>query len=195
MPQEKKDSGPGSTLQIIAIGRLHWVKGYSYLILALKKLHKTGIKAKLKILGSGELYEALFWDAKELGLLDWVRFEGALNHAYVLEELKNSDILVHPSLSEGTPNVILEAQYLGLPCIITNWEGAEEMITDNHNGWVVEKRNPEILAEKIKEVLNLSEKEKRTLLKEGRNEVLKRFTSEKQKPAFKALFEQAESNE
>jgi glycosyltransferase involved in cell wall biosynthesis len=61
---------------------------------------------------------------------------------------RDSDIFVMSSAHEGMSNAMLEATACGLPIVTTRCEGVEELITDN--GIVVEKPNPDSMAEAIK---------------------------------------------
>lgn len=59
--------------------------------------------------------------------------------------LSTSDILVLPSYSEGFPNVLLQAQSMGVPCIATDVNGSNEIILPGYNGWLVKPKSPEAL--------------------------------------------------
>jgi glycosyltransferase involved in cell wall biosynthesis len=60
-----------------------------------------------------------------------VNFEGRKNKDEVKLYYQDADIFVLPSLSEGMPNVVLEAMASGLPIIMTPCEGSKELVTDN----------------------------------------------------------------
>ena len=64
--------------------------------------------------------------------------------------LKNSDLHILPSKSEGFPKVTLETAAAGIPSLVYADYGADEWITHNHNGWVVNS-----LTEMIKIIHNL----------------------------------------
>jgi glycosyltransferase involved in cell wall biosynthesis len=81
------------------------------------------------------------------------RWIPCIPHHAVLEEMARNDILVLPSLSEGFALVILEALSRGLPVITTTSSGAEEMIRDGQEGFLVPIRSAEAIAEKL-ELLN-----------------------------------------
>ncbi len=51
--------------------------------------------------------------------------------------LSSSNILVLPSYREGFPNVVLQASAMGLPCIVTDISGCNEIIQHGFNGWLV----------------------------------------------------------
>lgn len=176
--------------EILATGRFHWKKGHIYLILALKRLHSENFPIKLTLIGDGDRYEQLFFAVKDLELSKWVTFKGALSRESVLSYMKQADLLVQPSLTEGTPNTVLEAQYLGLPCVVANWTGAEEIIRHQWNGWIAEKRNEQSLADQIKEALSQSPEQKAEIAKNGQSNIRDHFNAEKQKLAFQKLFEE-----
>lgn len=56
-----------------------------------------------------------------------------------------SDTLVFPSYREGFPNVVLQAGVMGLPAIVTNINGSNEIIEPGKNGVIIESRNEEQL--------------------------------------------------
>jgi glycosyltransferase involved in cell wall biosynthesis len=58
-----------------------------------------------------------------------------------------SDCLVFPSYREGFPNVVLQAGAMGLPSIVTNINGSNEIITDGQNGVIVPVKNTNALQE------------------------------------------------
>ena len=61
-----------------------------------------------------------------------------------------SDVLVLPSYREGFPNVVLQAGAMGLPCIVSNINGCNEIITNEENGWIVPVKCVESLANTMK---------------------------------------------
>jgi glycosyltransferase involved in cell wall biosynthesis len=69
--------------------------------------------------------------------------------------LKLSKILVLPSYREGFPNVLLQSLSMKVPAIATNINGCNEIIIDNHNGWLIEPNNFRELADKMKFTLQI----------------------------------------
>ena len=59
--------------------------------------------------------------------------------------LAASDVLILPSYREGFPNVVLQAGAMGLPCIVTDINGSNEIIIPNRNGIIIPKQNTEAL--------------------------------------------------
>lgn len=108
-----------------AVGRMVPVKAHSILIEAFAQLSRKLPHAELRIVGGGPLENQLKEQARKAGLDSRIRIEG-LNHriAGVLREL---DIFVLSSTSEGLPLVILEAMAAGLPVVSTRIGGVPEV--------------------------------------------------------------------
>ncbi|WP_040251197.1 glycosyltransferase family 4 protein [Psychroserpens mesophilus] len=137
------------TLDILCISRLHWVKGLHYLLEAMSILKKDEINFKLTIIGDGEEKERLIFAAHQYGILDDVVFTGKLTQTEVIQHLKTSNVYIQYSIQEGFGNAVLEAQAMGLPCIVSDADGLQQNVLHNKTGWVVPKRNPIALAKKI----------------------------------------------
>lgn len=123
-------------LRILFVSRLIEGKGLQFVIpkikdvsdIVLKKCHQ-GIK--LLIVGDGPYRQTLEKLTKENGADGIVSFEGRKNKDEVKEYYRSADILILPSLSEGMPNVVLEAMACGLPVVMTPCEGSKELIDGN----------------------------------------------------------------
>ena len=87
-------------------------------------------------------------------------------------------------MSEGFCNAILEAQALREICIASNVGGLPENIENNKTGWLVPKNNPDALATKILEVVNLPEIKKQKIVANAKKRVAAYFTIEQQIEKF-----------
>jgi glycosyltransferase involved in cell wall biosynthesis len=137
--------------RIIFIGRLDYLKGVDILLLALCKLIDSRIPAHLDILGDGPERNNLEMMTKKLGINEAVTFHGAVHG--VAPCLQRSALFVLPSLSEGMPNVVLEAMACAVPVITTKVGGTVDMIVDGKNGLLVEAGNAEQLTAAMRDVL------------------------------------------
>lgn len=131
------------------VGTLRPFKGVEYLIRAMKIIRQKNADARLMLVGNGENREKLEKLVKELILEEYVRFIGKVQNEEVPEYMVASDIFILPSLSEGFPVTVLEAMASGLPIIVTRVRGLQEIIKDGENGFLVEPKNPEQIAEKV----------------------------------------------
>ena len=102
--------------------------------------------------------------------------------------LKSSTLLVVPSRMESLPTVIKEAFYLKIPVIATSVGGIPELVNDNKTGLLVESENPQMLLEKINELLvDPILQEKFSL--NGYDFVLENFTWKKILPIYIKFYE------
>lgn len=172
------------TIQILCISRLHWVKGLHYLLEALGILKKEHLNFKLTIIGDGEEKERLIFAAYQYNILNEIQFTGKLSQTEVIHHLKTSNLYVQYSIQEGFGNAVLEAQAMGLPCIVSDADGLQQNVLNNITGWVVPKRNPIALAKMIKEIHCLNPQKKQLITNSAVKRVNKEFNLQKQNKLF-----------
>ena len=170
--------------KFITVARLNWKKGLDYTLEALSILHKKGIDFQYTIIGDGIERERLEFAVHQLGLTMNVIFLGKISAKAVKEEMEKATYYIQYSLQEGFCNAVLEAQAMGMVCIVSDAEGLSENVINNETGFVVPKRNPELLASKIVEVLAISEIEKLALIKQAIERIKTNFTIENQVNQF-----------
>lgn len=112
--------------------RLEHLKGPVQLVEGFKKAQKNSpVEIELKIAGDGSLRQLLDRILRESGLEKNCQFVGTY---YTLEErsrfMSGIDIFVLPSLTEGTPNAIIEAMAHGKPIIATNVGGIPDLVAE-----------------------------------------------------------------
>lgn len=173
-----------STLNIITVARLHWIKGLEYTLEALSILKSSGVEFNYTIIGDGSERERLIFAAYQLGLEKNVTFAGRLAPDEVKEQLLKATVYVQYSIQEGFCNAVIEAQAMGLLCIVSDADGLSENVLNNQTGWIVPKRNPKLLAEKIKEVVLMSEDYKKSISTKAMSRVIAEFNIEKQSQEF-----------
>lgn len=105
------------------------------------------------LVGGGQERQALQELVKELDLEERVTFVGKVSNGEVPKYMVASDVFVLPSLSEGFPLVTLEAMASGLPIVATKVGGLPEIVKDGDNGFLIEPKNPEQIAEKVLSLL------------------------------------------
>lgn len=132
------------------IGRLSEEKGLHYLIHALSIVRKKFPHANLLVAGSGEMEDAFKLLAKEEKLDGCISFLGFQDNPFLV--LKNIDLLIVPSRTDGCPIVIVESMASAVPVIASNVGGIPELITDD-TGVLVTPRNVIALADAITTLL------------------------------------------
>lgn len=131
---------------ILNVGRLVPEKGQKYLIETFYNLHNKDWK--LVILGEGPLRERLESQIIELNLSNSVIMPGSVKN--IDHWMAKSSIFVLSSISEGFPNVLIEAMSAGVPCISFDCNaGPRDIIQNNINGILVETGNVSSLKESI----------------------------------------------
>ncbi len=137
---------------VLAVGRLARQKGYRYLIDAIALVKKKRNDVVLLILGSGKLRRSLSALARKRGVEDMVHFEGFVQN--VSPYLTGCDLFVLPSLYEGMSNAAMEAMAHGKPVILTNVNGASELIPDPGKGVLIPPRCPKSIADSVIHLLD-----------------------------------------
>ncbi|MBC8196781.1 MAG: glycosyltransferase [Candidatus Marinimicrobia bacterium] len=175
-------------LRILTVGRLAWKKGFEYCLKSLQLLKIAGIKFEYRIVGEGEYKEAIMYALHQLNLTKNVLLTGKKSPDIVKQELEWADIYIQPSIQEGFCNAVLEAQAMGILCIVTNAEGLSENVLDGKTGWVVEKRNPIAIYERIINIIGSENIELNEIRKNAVNRVDNKFNIEKQNKLFKNFY-------
>ncbi len=160
---------------IISVGRFAPEKGHRYLIEALSLLNKNYGHWRCKFLGDGELESELRALTAEHNISDQVMFPGFCED--VFSELLNSDLFVLPSLHEGSPNALIEAMGIGMPCIASNVGGIKDLIENEKNGISIPSQDSVALEAAIHRMLTEPEFA-RELGKNARKTIRQRFNTD-----------------
>lgn len=146
----KEVLGVSGKLVIGHVGRFFPQKNHRFLIEIFKEIHDRNADAVLLLVGGGELDDSLKNEIKQkvedLGLTDCVQFLGVRED--VNELMQAFDLFLLPSLFEGLPVTMVEAQAAGLPCVISDKVPIQCDITGNVQVVALEEQ-PKIWAEKI----------------------------------------------
>lgn len=184
IPTDNKNAS--DKLVIISVGRLTWKKGYEYALQALAMLKQKGFSFEYRIAGDGNHKQAIQFAVVELGLEDVVLL-GALDKSAIKKELDNAHVFLHPAVSEGFCNAVIEAQAMALPVIATNADGLAENIEDGITGFIVPVYNASAIAERL-EWCYTNREELSAMGKEGVKRVQQHFKIEEQVKKFKDFY-------
>ena len=147
-----------SSQQFVLVGRLTAFKGHRYALEAIKHLTDEYPELKLLFVGSGPEEESLKSLSEELALDANVEFLGYSKEAR--SYMRNSDIVLVPSVSEGFGVVVLEAFSVSKPIICFDVPSLNEHIEQDVNGKLVEAYDVQAYAEAIKDLIDHPEKAK-----------------------------------
>ncbi len=129
---------PNDAFVFGSVGRLSIEKGHRFMMAAFHRLYTQApadARLYLIVVGDGHEQEPLERQAVQLGIRDRVYFAGFQGNC--ADWIQMMDCIVQPSLTEGTPNTILEALCLNTPVIASAVGGVPDLIVDGRNGLLV----------------------------------------------------------
>jgi glycosyltransferase involved in cell wall biosynthesis len=145
-------------LVFIFIGRLVSDKGINEMINAFKRLNNEVTLIKLLLVGPVEsnldpLDKKTIKEIESNNNIINIGLQSDVRPYFAI-----ADILVFPSHREGFPNVVMEAGAMGLPSIVTNINGCNEIIKEEVNGWIIPVNDEEAIYGKMKYCIENSSK-------------------------------------
>ena len=143
------DSPTGPVIGVVA--RLQAEKGVRYFVEAAARIAVEAPSARFVVIGDGPLRASLTALADELGLARRMLFAGFCLDASAL--IRYLNILVVPSLSEGTPLVVLEGMFAGVPIVASNVGGIPEQVRHEREALLIRPGNSEELADAVTRLL------------------------------------------
>jgi glycosyltransferase involved in cell wall biosynthesis len=141
---------PAMPLRFISIGRLLGWKGFH---LGLEAFAASRLpNDEYWIVGDGAEMEPLQQLAQRLGISDRVKFLGKLTQPEALAQLRQADVLIHPSLHDSGGFVCLEAMALGKPVVCLNVGGPALQVTPE-TGYLIEPRSPDYVRSTMADIM------------------------------------------
>ena len=138
---------------ILYVGRLVYEKGVQHLISAMPKIIQNYNDVKLIVAGKGGMLDELKAQVDGMGLSNKVYFTGYLNAKQVTKMYKCADVSVFPSTYEPFGIVALEAMLAGVPTVVSDIGGLNEIVEHGENGMKSYAGNPNSIADSIIELL------------------------------------------
>lgn len=143
----RRSLGLGEAFVLGSFGRLHPLKGQDDLLRAFADVRQQLPQARLLMVGDGPARPALQALARQLGIEAQVQFTGWRHD--VSRMLAVVDVVVHPTLHEAFPQLMVEAMAQARPLIITEVSGTTEHVAHGRTGLLIPKQDPHALAEAI----------------------------------------------
>lgn len=179
---------PEQDVVFIFIGRLVSEKGINELISAFTKLHIVNPKISLLLVGPYE---------EDLDPLAENTITKIKNHTKIFTTgyqkdvrpyLAIADVLTFPSYREGFPNVVMQAGAMGLPSIVSNINGCNEIIEERKNGIIIPVKNETALY-KAMDILTSDESQREFLALQARDEICRNYARQDFWEILKAEYE------
>ena len=137
--------------RILFVGRHIERKGIPFLIRAMEKLENPA-DWELRIVGTGDVTEALKAEAADSAQAERIVFTGKLSSEELAREYLGADLFVLPAIvdskgdTEGLGVVLIEAVAAGLPLVASDVGGIPDVVTDGETGLLVPEKDPAALA-------------------------------------------------
>ncbi|HRH60423.1 MAG TPA: glycosyltransferase family 4 protein, partial [Chitinophagaceae bacterium] len=174
-------------IQILSVGRLVFQKGFNIGVQAVSLLQQRFQKFNWVIAGDGPDEEELLYYVHSLGLQKYISLAGKKTVNEIIEMYHQSDIVFVPSVSEGIPNVLLEAMAMELPIVASNCGGIEEAVTNGVDGLIADNYDYKGLATKMYE-LCISFEKRKELGRQARKKIEAAFSTERYIDVFEQQY-------
>jgi len=180
-----------NTIQFLTIGRYSWKKGFEDTLVALRILKDKGFSFHYTLIGSGSKVEIerIQFIAQLLDLENDVTLTGKLTKEEIKKHAERAQVYIQYSISEGFCNATLEAQSMGLLCVVSDAGGLPENVIHDTTGWVVPMLSPHLLASQIEHVLSLPKQHLQEITVTAKERVKTQFSVLKQQEEFVAFYE------
>src|SRR6056297_688083 len=183
-----------NNLLVLSVGRLIEWKGFQYLLQAAAEVKDKIQGFQLYIAGDGPEKTKFDQFVIDNNLEDHIIFLGNVPNEEIVDYYQCADVFVLPSIldeqgnTEGLGVVLLEAMACAVPCIASNVGGIPDIVQDGHNGFLVEQKDVQGLAEKMIWLLRDSEK-RREMGQHARSFVKNNYDWEIKSRQLKDLYE------
>lgn len=144
-----------NSIVFTTVGRLNWFKGWKLMLDAFDIVCKEVPDSHLYFIGDGEEKSKIIAYAVEKGLSDNVTMLGSQGPTEIAKYINASNAFIMGSYKEGWSTTLVEACACGVPCVVTDFSSAKEMVENGVNGYVIKNRDEADFADKMKKVLSL----------------------------------------
>ncbi|MBC3538503.1 glycosyltransferase [Rufibacter sediminis] len=178
----------------ISVGRMVEKKGHIDGVKAIEQLLNKYPDLSLKIIGDGPLLEEVRLYVEQHALKSHVHILGSVSHAETKRQFYEADAFLLCSKTasngdmEGVPTVLMEAQFLGLPCVSTKHSGIPEVIPENNQWLLANEGDVDSISKAIEALLNAPYEVVHTAAVEARRKVEVEFDQFKEAEKLKEIY-------
>jgi len=173
--------------ELISVGRLTEIKGYSLLLDAVAQLRSERREVRLTLAGDGPDRASLEHQARQLGIADRVVFAGWRTQDELRGLYCQSDAFAMSSFAEGVPVVLMEAMATGLPCVAPRINGIPELIRDGVDGLLFTASNTQELVSAIGTLMDNPEL-RRCMAESSRDQIADKYDLQKNVVQLSEIF-------
>jgi glycosyltransferase involved in cell wall biosynthesis len=132
-------------MKLVSAFRMTWEKNITGTVFFAKLLKDRNVDFEFDIYGDGGDLGQLHYLIERYELANYINVKGMVDNDILKEKLVNYDFFVQLSLSDALPTSVIEAQSIGLPCIVSNSGGLPEAVINNVTGIVGDYNNLDFL--------------------------------------------------
>ena len=129
---QKTDYQARKPFRFLHVGRFAEQKNHVGLVKAFAEFHRSHPDSELTLVGTGELFEQVQQQIRDLGLDNVIHTPGLVND--IISQYSNFDAFLLPSIYEGMPITLIEAMSSAMPIIASEVGGVPDMIRHDHSG-------------------------------------------------------------
>ena len=194
-PEKFESSSSSVDQRILTVSRFVEKKGLPYAIEAVSKIVDEFSSLQYHIVGSGEMESEIENQIEALGISSTVELLGNVTDERLVAEFDKASCFLLPCIvadsgtRDGIPVSLMEAMAMETPPISTKVSGIPELIDDRQNGFTVEPKNANELAEAVSSILGNPEKQGR-FGTNGRKKVINEFNIKKEAVKLESVFKQ-----
>lgn len=150
-PRKKID-----TLKIVSTISPTMYKGLDYILRVADELDSVGVPFQWRVIGVNEdsEYARILCKSFDININDEIDFVGKKSPEEIVGILNDSDVYLHPSYIDNSPNSVCEAQILGVPVIATNVGGVSSIVQHNETGILVPANDLQMAVTSLKQLLS-----------------------------------------
>lgn len=187
LPKEKASNKLNSKIQVLFVSRFAYNKGIGTLFEAVELLNQKSILVDFEfhLVGKGPLFEQYSTGNPWPNVI----YHGFLSDEELNQAYADCDIFLLPTWFEGMPTVVLEAMSFAKPIIVSD-VGATAELVDSSNGYLIEARNAQLVADALVAFKNLSDERKMQMGENSYNRVMEHFTWNKVAERHEVVFEE-----
>jgi glycosyltransferase involved in cell wall biosynthesis len=181
-PRQKR-----APFKIGCAGIFKYAKGLPYLFKAVSIVAKRH-DVVVELVGSLRESEKAAYEimVERTGVTDILRFREPLPHHEVTDWLRSLDLFVLPSVTEGCPNILMEAMAIGAPCVATRTGAVEFLVEDGVSGILARWGDSAALADAI--IKMITDREMAEAMGRRARERMIEFSPEAEKRAWKQVY-------
>jgi glycosyltransferase involved in cell wall biosynthesis len=177
---------PRDSIVVGSAGRFTREKGQIYLARAAVEALRIQPRLRFLMFGDGPERSSILRFIKSSGCESEIVLPGFEKN--VIAHLKGLDLLVNPSLSEGLPNIVLEAVALGIPVLATAVGGVPELVEDKISGLLAAPSDISSLTHGIIQLASMSQSRRLEMIDNGRQAIQTRFSFNEQNRMLREVY-------